>query len=194
MKIDSESLREYRKAAGLNQRELADKSGTSLAMVTVLDSGKRQTASEKIISALAIVLHVNMKDLLLVSDDDVSPFEFLDDKTRKHLYEQGYNPNTWEPSAAKSRPTDLSKDEDNIDVINHMLAATGYSVVRESSNIDDGFVVIRNSKSSYRISLSVLNQFVSSLSDYASYTLNRMILTDGKALAPALILSDDEKL
>ena len=186
MRLNSKALRQFRKEAGLNQRELAEKAGISLPMMTVLDSGKRETASEKIISALAIVLNVTMQDLLLVNEEDVSPFEFLDDRTRKHLHEQGYSPDTYDPDSAKER------EEDDIDRANYLLSLTGCSIDRKQSNVDKGFVIIQNGAANYKVSVVAMNQLIQSLADYESYLLSRILQNEGKAPTPAFVLTSDE--
>ncbi len=189
MKIDSDALRYYRKAEKLSQKELADKAGISHQMVSALDRGYQDACSDKVLAALSIVLHVDMKDLVL-DESTFNPFDKLDEKTRVHLEEQGYNKDNWEAYNAPSGPTNIIGDD--IDEFNQVLSVTGFAIDRKRTDFSAGIVVIKNGLNSYQLSVQTLNQFVISLSDFASYSLSQRIKTDGKALAPAYALPEED--
>lgn len=189
MRVNTEALRYYRNKENLSQKELSEKTGISYQMISAIDRGnERKTASEKVLSAVAVVLHVNLQDLVL-NDEDV--FSLLDDKTKKHLYEQGYTPDSWEAyNAPVQGPTNTI--EDDIDKLNHILGVTGFSVDRTRSNIKDGCIVIKNGTAAFLLPIDRVNQFIESFSDFASFTLNRTIQSYGKSLSPSFALSDEE--
>jgi len=109
----------------------------------------------------------------------------------KHLYEQGYTPDSWEAyNAPVQGPTNTI--EDDIDKLNHILGVTGFSVDRTRSNIKDGCIVIKNGTAAFLLPIDRVNQFIESFSDFASFTLNRTIQSYGKSLSPSFALSDEE--
>lgn len=181
MRVNTENVRYYRNKENLSQKELAEKTGFSYPMISAIDRGnERTTASEKLLSAVAIVLKVNLRDLV-IDEGDVSPFEFLSEKTKKHLEEQGYTEDTWDASnAPQASPTD---NVNNIEYLAQLLSMGGYTIDIKRTDIDAGHVVISSGKNHYKLPVASVRQYASTLHDFAGYSLHSTIQEDGEKLS-----------
>ena len=66
-------LKKYRRIAGLNQRQLAEKSGVDVTLISRLERGQRQAASYTTIVRLARALNLQPEELLPVDDLPAGP-------------------------------------------------------------------------------------------------------------------------
>jgi transcriptional regulator with XRE-family HTH domain len=61
-------LRDYRKSAGLSQKELADKSGVSQQMISMIENGERKNPGIDTMFRLANALHCGVHDIYVPED------------------------------------------------------------------------------------------------------------------------------
>lgn len=91
-------LKKYRKMQNLTQKELADLSGVSISTVTKLESGVLKNPSPGVVARIAIVLHVYCSDLETSDVTEANPFTMIDNEGLEYLKNNGYVPETWQPS------------------------------------------------------------------------------------------------
>ena len=82
VKTLGETVKEYRNAKGLLLREIAAAINVDTAMISKFEKGERKPTREQII-ALARVLEINEKELLIIYLSDKVAFDLKDEEVAK---------------------------------------------------------------------------------------------------------------
>lgn len=162
-----DNIKKYRLKANLTQRELSNLSGVSYSSITKLENGTLKNPSTGILACIAIVLHVNIEDLLSSDLPKKNPFKAIDSGHIAYLKSNGYDEGSWHPFNADSKTNHLLK----YSLRDDLLLLEGYQIIFDE---DDASLFLKGNGRLYEIDAD-LDDLINSTQDFFRFKLNDIL-------------------